>query len=115
MKHKANIPPALRTTGSSSLVKIKRHKEGILDFPLELLEDNTSTVKEELHTQLKNIKLTLSNSGALALESKLWLCARPAIRETLRHKPTKAVKVTIIYDIKDSKIRSYPISRQLFQ
>lgn len=59
-------------------MKIKRHKEGIPDFPSELLEDNASTVKEQFHTQAMLVSRskaeeykTDSNSGAQALQSKL--------------------------------------------
>lgn len=49
MKHKTNIPAALRTTGSSSLVKIKGCVEGILISLF--LKDNAPTAKETFHTQ----------------------------------------------------------------
>lgn len=58
MKHKANIPAALRTTGSSSLVKIKRRVEGILiSLPLK---DNAPTAKETFHTQAMLVSVNRS-------------------------------------------------------
>uniref|UniRef100_A0A8B9CBH3 Insulin receptor substrate 4 n=1 Tax=Anser brachyrhynchus TaxID=132585 RepID=A0A8B9CBH3_9AVES len=58
MKHKANIPPALGTTGSSSLVKDQETRRGDLDFPLQLLQDNATTVKEALDTKARLLGAT---------------------------------------------------------
>lgn len=58
MKHKANIPPALGTTGSSSLVKDQETRRRDLDFPLQLLQDNATTVKEAFDTKARLLSLS---------------------------------------------------------
>lgn len=59
MKHKANTPPALRATCSSSLVKIKRHVERIL-ISLSFLKNNAPTVNETFHTQAMLVSVSKS-------------------------------------------------------